>query len=301
MVFCIFQKYTYYTIMNKKLLIALFVLLNASASLKGQSVACDSLYSPCTNTISTNGFYFDLEPTGSNLLIEHISTMSQNPGARDLEIYWKTGSHVGFETDPGAWTLIGTTSGFDPDTTISCPMDVTPIPLQLNTCIPDGQISSFYVMKVNGTGSFEANADVSAGTIVADDGTLILYAGQIASGYSTFSSVGMHNDHSFQGAIKYSCGCTPLSVTDNKSQNLFSLYPSPASNNINIDLKKIITEPVILRMIDMTGRVILTSDFNGNNLSNSIDISAFSNGLYSVQLISGTNGSVIGKKLFVKN
>jgi len=283
--------------MNLKFTLISIALLTVNISLKAQSVSCDSLYSPCTNTISTNGFFIDLRPVNNNVLIEYFSTMSQNPGLRDVEIYWKSGSYVGFETDPNAWTLIGSTTGFNPDTTISCPMNTSRIPIQVNKCIPVGQKSSFYIMKVNGSGSFEVNNDDSAGTIIANDGELRMFAGKIASGYVAFDSFGQHDDHSFQGAVKYSCGCSLTGLNENFIRNGLHLSPVPATDLLNIEIENSDIQFSTIQILDVTGRVVKDNIDISEKVS-SVKINDLNNGIYLVRAISSNR--IIAESKFVK-
>ncbi len=285
--------------MKLKFTLLLSALLTLNFTLKAQSVACDSLYSPCTNTISTNGFFIDLRPVNNNVLIEYFSTMSQNPGSRDVDVYWKLGSYVGFETDPNAWTLIGSITGFNPDTTINCPMAVSRIPIQINKCIPAGQKSSFYIMKMNGSGSFEVNNDDSAGTIIASDGELRMFAGKIASGYSAFDSFGQHDDHSFQGSVKYSCGCTPQGLNGLSFSERIKLFPIPAIDELVVEYNNSDLNVVSVQITDLIGKVIMYSDIKNESRS-TFNISNLKGGMYVAQIINSSNGVVVAESKFVK-
>src|SRR4029450_7479398 len=76
------------------------------------------------------GIMFDISAL-NNILVTGFDTALQDSGT--LEIYGKTGTHIGFETDSSAWTLLGsatvTSSG------IGVP---TPIPIPLNVMVAAG-------------------------------------------------------------------------------------------------------------------------------------------------------------------
>ncbi len=61
-------------------------------------------------------------------------------GTHTVEIYYKVGTHVGFEGTSSAWTLIGST----PVTSVAADAP-TAIPLPFNVSIPAGQTYAFYV------------------------------------------------------------------------------------------------------------------------------------------------------------
>lgn len=62
-------------------------------------------------------------------------------GDDNYEIYYKVGTYTGFEDAPGAWTLIGTATNV-----ISNGDGIaTPIPIDINVTIPQGETYSFYI------------------------------------------------------------------------------------------------------------------------------------------------------------
>ncbi|MDQ3046408.1 MAG: T9SS type A sorting domain-containing protein, partial [Bacteroidota bacterium] len=63
------------------------------------------------------------------------------------------------------------------------------------------------------------------------------------------------------------------------------LYPNPSSDLLNIEVEKLSS----VRIFDLSGRLVLQSD------KIQFNISALSNGIYSVMIISGENSVV--KKL----
>ncbi|MCF8465433.1 MAG: gliding motility-associated C-terminal domain-containing protein [Flavobacteriales bacterium] len=136
-------------------------------------------YSQC-NPLSTlyaenngqDGIMFDI-----NAIVDvTITGFDFNMGATtpyNMEIYFKAGTHVGFEMTPGAWTLAGTAANV-----MGVGLNVpTAIPIALNVAIPAGQTYSFYITD---TGS-AANLDYTNGTVVgalySTDGNINVYEG----------------------------------------------------------------------------------------------------------------------------
>ena len=74
------------------------------------------------------------------------------------------------------------------------------------------------------------------------------------------------------------------------------LYPMPANNVLNIDLSNTSESTVQVNILNALGQLVLSSEGNGKSLS--IDISALSAGVYSVEIT--TDGNVSQSKL-VKN
>lgn len=285
--------------MKKKLLMFSLVLLNGIVKSNAQSVACDSLFVPCLNTVSTNGFYIDVEPV-SDVTITYFATMSQNPGARDMEIYYKQGSFVGSEINSGDWTLVGSVSGFEPDTSIACPIPQTQIPIPINICALGGQRTAFYIMKVNGNGTFEANDSYPVNGILEDDGALKVYAGKVASGYSTFTTIGLRDSISFQGTIKYQCGCSN-GVNNAQVLNTATIYPNPVQSELQISLHNISNDQIVARLVDLTGKEILSQLVVVENQPLKMNVSSLASGMYYVQIINPADGTILTNSRFVKN
>jgi hypothetical protein len=78
-------------------------------------------------------------------------------------------------------------------------------------------------------------------------------------------------------------------VTDNK----FSIYPNPTKNTINIVSNDNIN---VINILDNKGSLILSQSFNENNVS--INVSDFSKGIYTVNIISSENS--VSQKVIIK-
>ena len=67
---------------------------------------------------------------------------------------------------------------------------------------------------------------------------------------------------------------------------LFTVYPNPASQELNIVGVK--ASAASVHMLDATGRIVLTFDNSGNANEILLDVSALSNGVYTVSIFNGT-------------
>jgi len=118
----------------------------------------------------------------------------------DIQIYFKPGTHVGFEQNANAWTLIGTATGI-----VSNGIGVaTAIPLPVNVVIPAGQTYAFYItfadpldqariIYTNGT---------AVGNVFASDANIQIKegAGKAYPFLSTFTP------RQFNGVVHYTTG-----------------------------------------------------------------------------------------------
>ena len=86
------------------------------------------------------------------------------------------------------------------------------------------------------------------------------------------------------------------SITEVQDLNAVNIYPNPATSNISIDLTTV-KENVILRIYDLTGKVVLEkTNQTGGNVEH-LEISNLSNGLYFITL---DNGVTNVTKKFIK-
>lgn len=106
----------------------------------------------CEVTLSTT-FAGNTSIDGNMFNITAINTVTITgfdgnvAGTGDIQIYYKSGSYIGSQTNPGPWTFVGgvaVTSGG-----IGVP---TPITVTVNLTIPAGQTYGFYITG-NGTGA----------------------------------------------------------------------------------------------------------------------------------------------------
>lgn len=84
-----------------------------------------------------------------------------------------------------------------------------------------------------------------------------------------------------KGKLKIN-GSTGIVQTYLKSQ--LKIYPNPATNMINLQYSGVVTEPLIVNMYDMSGRLVWSGKMKSNL---SIPVSNFARGIYQIQVING--------------
>lgn len=136
---------------------------------------------------------FDVQASGF-IRITGFQQAFFNTLANDMEIYFKTGSHVGFENDPNAWTLIASQSGVVPDGA----NDLTPLIVPIDIPVDAGQTVSFYITSTNGTVAYTNGTAV--GDVLATDGTVTILEG-VGKGYPFGAT---NTPRNWNGALYYS-------------------------------------------------------------------------------------------------
>ena len=153
------------------------------------------------------------------ITLETVS-LNVNPSGQPIpvEIYYKKGTYVGFESDPGAWTLVGGA------TVTSAGVDIpTPIPIDLKLDICAHETYALYITVT--AGSILYTNGTAVGAIAAEDSNLKILQG---SGIA-YPFTGNFFPRIWNGTIHY---CGPK-VICSSSVALSSL---PTSVKINSDL-----------------------------------------------------------------
>ena len=75
-------------------------------AVRGEFVYKNSLFTTANNNISWNGTMFDLY-ADSTLVIDSLSLKVTTTGVQTIRVYRRSGTHIGYETNSGAWTLQG--------------------------------------------------------------------------------------------------------------------------------------------------------------------------------------------------
>jgi hypothetical protein len=118
------------------------------------------------------GHMFDINATNCVTIL--CFEMNLSVGTSNIDIYTKTGTHVGFESTPGAWTLIGSAANV-----ASAGVNVpTAIPIAINQLIASGATRAFYITRTTAAGPTVAyNNGTAVGNVLAADANITLREG----------------------------------------------------------------------------------------------------------------------------
>ncbi|MAP53842.1 MAG: hypothetical protein CL605_02955, partial [Altibacter sp.] len=115
------------------------------------------------------GNMFDLNIL-NDVTLTSFDVHGQATAVFDVEVYAKTGTHVGFEGNAAAWTLIGTATGITSNG-LGVP---TPLNLNLGYSMLAGETHAFYVTPVNPTtgNGFQYTNGTGVGNVWASDANI---------------------------------------------------------------------------------------------------------------------------------
>ncbi|AFL81539.1 regulatory P domain of subtilisin-like proprotein convertases [Aequorivita sublithincola DSM 14238] len=143
-----------------------------------------------------DGAMFDVTAI-NDLTIDSFDVNLPTGADNDFEIYYKTGTWVGSNTNPGDWTLLATLTGI---TSAGAGLP-TALNLNLGIVVPAGDRAAFYVTTTdNGTLSY-TNGTVT-GNLFASDANLEFYEGRGVD----YPFTGGFEPRVFNGNIHYTTG-----------------------------------------------------------------------------------------------
>ena len=168
---------------------------------EGRSVTSDSL--PTTfaaGAFPMNGNMFDITAKNPVLILYFYG----HPVVNDtIEIYFKRGSYVGFETNPFAWTFIGS------DTVVAQPFGIpTIIPIIVDVFIPAGGTVAFYIT-TNGGSNLRMTTGTNEGNVFVEDASI-----QVREGITNSYPFGPNfTPYIWNGIVRYETAVCPSART----------------------------------------------------------------------------------------
>lgn len=162
----------------------------------GGSGGTQNLATPYNSNNGQRGCMFDVTATNT-VTVTHFDANLYAGTTANYEIYYRAGTHVGFEANAAAWTLLGGATGI----TSAGNNLPTPLPINFSVTIPAGQTYSFYVTNDFGGGTSYTDG-VAVGGFWASDANLTVYEG-VGKSYPFGLTFNVRN---FNGTIHYTTG-----------------------------------------------------------------------------------------------
>lgn len=206
--------------MRTVMISALLLLTGNSAHSIAQCTGVgNSLATSYTSNNGSRGAMFNI--TATNTITIHCFDANLYGGTTaTYEIYYKSGSYVGSETNAAAWTLAGTANSLY----ASANNVPTPIPISINVVIPAGQTYGFYVTNT-ASGGLNYTSSAVTNVVLASDANVTVTGG-VGKSYPFGST---YSYRLFNGTVRYSVG-NVLPVT----LNSFHATPLP-ENAVKLD------------------------------------------------------------------
>lgn len=266
------------------LILAISTSALAQSTAQAQCTATDNLTTLYAENNGLDGAMFDVVAT-SAITIECFDA-NFDSGTMGIDIWYKVGTHVGFESDSTAWTFVGAATGI----TSAGPDNPTSIPIDVDVAIPAGATYAFYISNLNGTDpNINYTDGTTLGATLASDANL-----QVLEGSGVFEQFGttFFSPRQFNGTVRYSAGGVGLAEN---TVNSIAVFPTNTTDVLNIVFGSA-TGPVDAAAVDATGRAVLVQRITGTG-THVFDVSSLSAGAYTLIL----NGATTSVHRFVKH
>ncbi|SDF18249.1 HYR domain-containing protein [Ulvibacter litoralis] len=193
----------------------------------GSAPVPTTLSTPLTGGNGNFGNMFDVNAL-TDITVDSFDVHGDVGLTFDVNVWVKTGTHVGFEADASAWTLLDTAVGI----VSNGDGVVTPLNLTLGYTIPAGETHAFFVSPIGG--GFNYHNGTAVGAIAGADANLELLEGSAVD--EAFSGT-VFAPRVFEGNIIYSAGGGVSSTVDfdcsNLGDNLVEVTVTDDSGNVS--------------------------------------------------------------------
>ncbi|MCF8278111.1 MAG: T9SS type A sorting domain-containing protein [Flavobacteriales bacterium] len=289
---------------------------NQSSTLSTDVIVATGLSTTYRGGNSNYGVMFDVSAANALTISGFTMSLRTNVPTADLEVYYKTGTHVGFEATAGSWTLLNTLTGIEAGYNSSIPLTA---PLNM----APGQTFAFYITRTDGLLLNYSNG-IGVGTVVATDGNLsvkegvgvqypfgTMSSGRIANvivnyemenpaglnytwtpGGETTSSISVAPNADVTYTVSVDNGfctaTTDVSVTmavgiEEDIMASVNVYPNPATDILTIEMDSPV-DLTSVRLIDMSGKLVYSIAPNSAVSRMNIPVNELTAGMYLLQL-----------------
>lgn len=214
---------------------------------------CDSIGTLYGSNNGLTGCMFDLVAV-NDIEVQYFYG-NMGTGTNDCIIYYKNGSHVGYENDSTTWNLIGTAN-------ITSMQDIPVlIPISINLTITTGDTMAFYIARQSG-GSVRYTDGTTLGSVYSGNGLISILEGTGVS-YPFDFAIG---PRVWNGSV-ISC---PLTVGINElsnSEKLFNVNISESKNKLDIQISDYYLKAnssLFFVVNDLSGRVVFREKIEQN-------------------------------------
>ncbi|GEQ87270.1 hypothetical protein ULMS_27780 [Patiriisocius marinistellae] len=190
------------------------------------------------NGLNPGGNFFDINVL--NDVSFQSFDMNLDAGSGNVEVYFKTGTWVGFESDPAAWTLVATTAVTSAGENLPSPLN-----LDLDIDVAAGETVAFYVATLDlGINYTNGPAGSMVGDILVSDTNIEHLQG---GGKTSLAAGTLFSPRNFNGIVRYE---TPdptsglVFTCDDLGSNSVDVTVTDASGNVSMCTATVIVRDV---------------------------------------------------------
>jgi len=265
----------------------------SSNSGKMTSTVCDSVNTLYAYTYLNHGAMFNVVAKTNNVTIDHLNANIKN-GTVAYSVYYKTGSFLGFEIKPSAWTLIGSVNVAS-NNTLTINNLPTVIPINLNITMNMGDTVAFYLVSpVLSKVYLTATTTPWETEYIADTAISISVARSV---YQLFG-VPFSTPQIWNGSVSYcTLNTVGLETIADKGEHV-TIYSSDGQLTLQLPQELLNANKAIqLQIADVLSRKVVNYKVNSTSLS--INTSDFTPGVYFC-LVTDQSGVLKQQKIVIR-
>lgn len=246
--------------MKTRLLTVILILVALMVSNESKAQCNNTLVTPWTWNNGQSGIMFAIN--AKNSVVIDSFDINWDPGTYGYQIYYKPGTFIGFQTTPGAWTLIGSGS-----TTSAGSGNATNLSASLNQVLNRYETGSFYITTTTGTPCNYTNGVTACDSLMGNtDITLTEGYGKAYPFAATFIS------REFSGRVYYHCLPSPTYTISSpplcniSAGQITQLYINPPVTGANFTW----TLPTGVSMIGTGNNDTITVQFSSSAVTGNV-------------------------------
>jgi hypothetical protein len=232
---------------------------------------CDSLTNELTGGNSFHGNMFDV--ISLNTVTIETFSVTVDPGAWNIAIYYRTGTYVGSTTSSAGWIFLD--SAVVNGAGEGNPVEV---PVSIGLTMPASSTFAFYVTATSPGSTFYYTDGTAVGTLHSSDANLQIYEGH--GGEYPFNL--NNSPRVFNGSLHYCIG--GVDVNELEVGSKLSIYPNPSSNNLSLDLTSFSGTQIPLTIYNSTGAIVFNETVSAGGIK-IINTSSLQQGIYFLNAI----------------
>ncbi len=244
------------------------------------AIVCNNLFTTNAAGNGNNGIMFDIDAKLEAVEIQSFDTYFSSPGMQEVRIYYKNGTHIGFDDNDSLWTMIDSMMVNVPAAGV-----LTHIPIPVQVQIAPNTKKAFFIYSNNGVEYTDGVGVTVPDTIFNQDNFIRFREG---SGKGGIFTLGSNNPRVFNGRINYCYIESWIGIEENQDLSGINIWPNPSDGIFNLSIAN--SNELIERVdiLNIGGQLIKQeTKFAGEIVS--FDISSYPAGIYFVKTYTNKN------------
>jgi hypothetical protein len=239
------------------------------------AIVCQNLFTTNAAGNSNSGIMFDVDAKQDAVEIQSFDTYFTNSGPQEVRVYYKNGTHVGFETNAAAWTLVDSISVNSPAAGA-----LVHIPIPVNVQIAPNAKMAFFIYSAIADIMYTDGVGITVPDTVFNEDSFIKF--HEGTGKTQIFTGANFNPRVFNGRINYCYLESWVGIEENSQLTGLEIWPNPTQGIFTISAFNTQENIAEIEVLNLNGQVVRQWTTLGGN-SFSADISNEPAGVYLVK------------------